>query len=612
MVAASVEQDKTPDTSVAFQTLLRVARRIQLEPLNQDAVDSLLRSIFWETPNIQLLAERLYGMSKGNPRAIIQLAQHLVDRGVVTYRSGAWTLPSRLTASVMPESLMEARRVKIKELRSDTLNLAQTLALSTARNFSFKDCARLTEDNTARLTNVLNSLVAAEILNTDGRFYSFTHDAIKGVLEEGLDDATARSAHLKLVKLFQLRDHVDFRAVQHLIGARQYNDALDLLIEHVETALQTVNQRREAQFDYLQSLPEGWSKTIVDAIDLLDRLERPRKQRYLIQYFFVRLSAATGLVNKDDFKSLIEHLYHDCGLDIYHALDDDFNGLSPQQTAQQRLHRTIELAQQRYNDADPLRRGFPPKEALALLPGAVLAAAALASTSLDYLAKYQGQQELYQAALDLIIKRTGSNEGYLFIAANRSLKLAMQIAVQPPPEQTVQTLRDAFTRIVDDDGEAYVSETQTQTATNTDDLPSTATQAEWIDSKFLLTEVNCRRVPVGAVILRHKSPYLERVEQSFIEAIALCLHQRIRQEAQREQQQTESSQAAEDKNRYLIEAMLGEGGMASVYKARDRETGKWIALKRARVRANRTGQTTERTDITAQRTKLENRLRREY
>jgi len=104
------------------------------------------------------------------------------------------------------------------------------------------------------------------------------------------------------------------------MGARQYHDALDLLIEHIETTLKTVNQKREAQFDYLQSLPDSWSKTIKDAILLVDQLNRPKEERYLIHYFFVRLSSATGLVQRDDFKSVIDQLYRDCGLDIYHEI----------------------------------------------------------------------------------------------------------------------------------------------------------------------------------------------------------------------------------------------------------------------------------------------------
>jgi len=220
MVAASVEQDKTPNTSEAYQTLLRIARRVEVEPLNQDAVGSLLRSIFGETPNTQRLAERLYGISKGSPRAVVQLAQHLVDRGVVSYRSGTWTIPGQIDAADLPDSIIDALRAKVKRLNSDALTLVQTLALSTTRTFSFEECAFLTENaDTARVTQQLNLLVASDVLDTDGRFYSFSQEALKGVLLEELEGATAHSAHLKLAKLFQRRDPLDFRAVQHLMGA---------------------------------------------------------------------------------------------------------------------------------------------------------------------------------------------------------------------------------------------------------------------------------------------------------------------------------------------------------------------------------------------------------
>jgi len=1017
MVAVTAEQDKMPTVSAAYQTLSRLAHRIEVAPLDQNAVNLLLRSIFGDAPNIQLLIDRIYGISKGNPRAVVQLAQYLINREVIRYRSGAWTIPSQIDTKDLPSNLMDALRSKVAQLDSGALKLVETLALSTARNFSFEECLFLSDNaDAARLTQQLNLLVASEVLVTDGRFYSFSQEAQKEVLTEGLKDKTARRAHLKLTELFQQRDRTDSRAVQHLMRAEEYHAALDLLIEHVETTLNTVNKKREAQFDYIRSLPQGWSETIGDAIELVERLGRPRRQRYLIHYFFVRLCSATGLVKKHDFKSVIDRLYYDSGLDIYYTINDDFSpetknpsdsqrGLTQssqsdsERIAKQRLERALMLATQRYEDTDFLMRGFSPSEAIQLLPGAVLAAASLASTSYDYsvlellpsleplfplspvikvleehvqavgylvggcfekarlkylallewaagpesaaldeayreymrcsfnfavgfleafglptaleradaidqhpmyqvsawvirmvhylargdhlqtqkcqntlellqiqnssaqmfegaqwfpmlvtyavcddlaglnqvmshveerakrydtwvllshyargerhrirgeysyalpeikqaldktkpsrdmiwayaagahlkvlteldrltealelgrkylkqaeqakldllselillplaiievrlgrtksakkrvekviaylnereitgislgrayeiaaqvaiysdqpkifrryaklckelyragdhpvliarynklmedarlaylgmspekkratelsailsrdgdmaaglqdyLATCQSEQELFKEALDLVIKRTGSCEGYLFIVTRRALKLVGQIAVQPPPEQIVENMRASLTRMIEEDDEPDISDTETGTATGTatetGDSQTTATEVEMVDSKFLLAEVDGRRVPVGAVILRYEPDSFDRIEQSFFEAIASCLYQRVAKAGHTDQEQSQQAELVVGQKRYLIEALLGEGGMASVYEIRDRETSKRLALKRARVSADHADRFAGPDEMTAQRNKLENRLRREY
>ncbi|MBN1652240.1 MAG: protein kinase [Deltaproteobacteria bacterium] len=1005
MVAVSAEQDKIPSASAAYQTLLRIAHRIEVGPLDQNAVNCLLRSIFGDTANMQMFAKRIYEISRGNPRAVLQLAQHLIDQGVIRYSSGAWTIPSLIDTKDLPASLLDALRSKVGRLDAEALGLVATLALSSERNFSFEECLLLSESaDAARLTKQLNSLVASEVLVTDGRFYSFGQEAFKTVLAEGLNEATARGAHVKLAKLFQQRDRIDFRVVQHLIKAGKHHDALDLLIEHIETTLKKVNEKREAQLDYIRSLAQGWSETIADAMHFVEQLNRPRRQRDLINYFAVRMCSAIGLVKKDDFRSVIHRLVYDSGLDIYHEIDNQLRARTghlsggqadlepdqpndPEEIAKQRLDAAIKLATQRYENTDPLMRGFSPSEAIQLLPGAVMAAAALSSTSIDYsvlemlpslqplfplsptmkvlqehvravgyivgasydnarekylsllqwvagpasarmdqayreymrcsfnfavglietigiptaleraeaidqhpiyqvnawlvrflyylrqgdflktqkcrqtlellqlqhgpaqmfeaihwfpalttyaiyddltgvnqamneiekmarrfeswvpiaryargehyrirgeyaraledldealnqttpardviwayaacarlkilaeldrlteahalaleylkqaeqaelnivldqillplaiiearlgqeesaekrvertiaiwndlgassillgwafetgarvaiyadrpskfrkyaklcreryragehplltaryskltedarlaylgvspetkkaseltvalsrggdlasglqdyLAKYQGEQELYQGALDLMIKRTGSSEGYLFIATNSALKLVVQISVQPPPERLVESLQASFIKMVEADGEPEISETVTGTASETDDWPNVITEVDLVDRRFLSAEVDGRRVPLGAVILRYERQSYDRVEQAFFDAIASCLYRRTRKLSQTDHDQSLQAEPLVDQSRYQIEKLLGEGGMASVYEIRDRETGKRLALKRARVVGS--------TDIDTRRNKLENSLRREY
>jgi tRNA A-37 threonylcarbamoyl transferase component Bud32 len=89
VVCVSAETNAPTSCEGALKLLSDVGTKLGLKNLNVEQIEQLLGSVFGRVPNLQLVAHRIHAISQGNPRDAMQLAQHLVDRKVVTYQAGA-------------------------------------------------------------------------------------------------------------------------------------------------------------------------------------------------------------------------------------------------------------------------------------------------------------------------------------------------------------------------------------------------------------------------------------------------------------------------------------------------------------------------------------------
>jgi serine/threonine protein kinase len=103
-----------------------------------------------------------------------------------------------------------------------------------------------------------------------------------------------------------------------------------------------------------------------------------------------------------------------------------------------------------------------------------------------------------------------------------------------------------------------------------------------VEPVVLSAKVAGRRVPVGAVVLCLEDKNRCRPNDAFFRAVAACLHEEIFKDVSALQDQSDISTQTMGESRYLIEVLLGEGRVSSVYKVRDRENGRLMALKRLR------------------------------
>jgi serine/threonine protein kinase/tetratricopeptide (TPR) repeat protein len=378
VLAVTAETGAVPVAQAAYAVLSRIARRVEVNALDLDATEGLLRSMFGEAPNLGLVADRIYGISNGNPRAVMQLTQHLVDRGVVRYQAGVWTLPASIDVRDLPGSITEALRDKVRELSAGAVELARIMALSADERFSFDECLVLAGHRDGpRITQQLHEHVASDVLRTDGLTYGLSQRSLIAVLTERSDKANQRLGHLHLAAVFEKRQAAPFRVVQHLFGAGQSERGLDLLVEYLAKELESIDENHNALTAYIQSLPRNAVDTYKYAFDLCEQLNRPKKQLFLLKCLYVFSRFNTSVENKTLLTDVMDQLYRDSGLGFYHDLSD---AIEPQA----RLENALSLAQKRYDATAEHERVLSPAEAIFRLVAAINQAAALGALSFDY------------------------------------------------------------------------------------------------------------------------------------------------------------------------------------------------------------------------------------
>jgi hypothetical protein len=353
----------------------------EFEPLTLAECEELLGSVFGDPPHLAGLASYLHRVSAGNPRDIMQLAQHLVSENVIRYSGGTWSLPVRLSEAALPASMADALRHRVAKLDVHGVKVALALALEPTQRFTFEECGVLgLQLGSRQLTQALEELMSAEVTVASGRRYGLRQQAWTGPLLGASSPGDVDRAHAALASVFERRGE-HFRSAQHLLFGGERERGLDALVKHAVDSKRATDASAQAYFEHVQSVPRNWLGTYEHALSLCDQLGRPAKQRAAL---LERMEAIIGDAISESsayrhIQSRLDQLERECGLDIYQALPDD---LDPGE----RLRRALGAAQARFDQLPEDARVLAPTEAIKQLVQSALSAIGAVSFTHDYVA----------------------------------------------------------------------------------------------------------------------------------------------------------------------------------------------------------------------------------
>jgi tetratricopeptide (TPR) repeat protein len=371
----SIETGTTAVSDAVCKLFIEGASNVTLGNLIADDTELLLRSLFGDTPHVDVLAHRLHGLAAGNPRDVMRLAQHLVDAGRVRYRAGAWTLPSQLNEADLPPSIQLAQRARIETLGQSARELASALALCPDLSFSLQECGLLSGrggDCSAELDELLKAEVAREVQDD----VALAKEAWGSVLRATLGPEEQSRLHARLAEVLATRQNQPFRVGQHLLLAGELDRGLDILIANASVSQENTAQNEELFFKYVQSLPADWLSVFTQAIRLCDERGRPPGHKFSLLSRLAGIVAMLAIDDKLHMQQLLDHLKRYSGLDDWAALD-------PTMEPMPRLVKALEQAQARYNQTPEHERVLDPLAAIRHLARALLSTTALAAMSLE-------------------------------------------------------------------------------------------------------------------------------------------------------------------------------------------------------------------------------------
>jgi len=359
-----------PEPSPGLEVLARSCQQVGLEPLTRIETRQLLGSMFGEVENLELLTNEIYMIARGNPRHCVELAQHLMDQGTVTYASGTWTLPAELSTTQLPSSVEDAIRVRIAKLSKHARFLAEAQTLSFFENFTHADYHALLPDvDSSVIETAITELLTQRAIVSYGRTYTLAHRVWSDLLLAGLDVGEAERCHRALAVLYEERSNPAW--IHHLFAAGDEQRGLEAVIDRQnrwegKNATESIDPN-------IEKLAPAYCKSI----ELAQRFGRTPREVHERRRWCAALSVAAG---PDYFwqssPAWLEQLKRDSGLELWRADTESTN-------LQERLMKALGGANERYLATPEAERVYSVQDAIRRLAEYVAFAIAIGGRSMD-------------------------------------------------------------------------------------------------------------------------------------------------------------------------------------------------------------------------------------
>ncbi|HKP56765.1 MAG TPA: AAA family ATPase [Polyangiales bacterium] len=347
--------------------LLRAHAQSQtLSPLSAAQTEALFSSIFHDAPHSALVSDRIQRVALGNPRASLALALDLVERRLIRYAGGGWSLPAQLAVTELPTSVEAAVRQRIAALWPLARGLVESQALAFEGPWSLADYAAISGADSQQLQQALQALVRQGVLVDLGSRYTLGGLGVRECLLEGLSAADRARHHVSLSAWCARMGRPIVLEVHHLFGAGASTRALDRLAEVLEAAPNATSLLDRTGID---------RKSLVSILDQAhahaSAEQRPLRELAELTRRLLELSTTTDESLFARYApAWLARLEHDSGLDEYRS-----TGIA--------LPEAMRAAQARFESTEVAQRGYRAEEALKLLGHYVSLAVAIAARTAD-------------------------------------------------------------------------------------------------------------------------------------------------------------------------------------------------------------------------------------
>jgi hypothetical protein len=178
VIVATLSSDHTEGPFSSLAALRRDASALGLAALDRSAAAELVGSLFGEVPNLDRASEWLYRVAHGNPALTLELAEHLISRGVVRFADGMWVLPSDAIGEVVPAGLTQTLGLRLLRLGPAARALAELMSVRRG-GLSLDLAAEASGTPLGALVAAFDELAREGIIEVAGDDYVFAQQAMR-------------------------------------------------------------------------------------------------------------------------------------------------------------------------------------------------------------------------------------------------------------------------------------------------------------------------------------------------------------------------------------------------------------------------------------------------
>jgi AraC-like DNA-binding protein len=354
LVVLTAEAD-TSEAKFALEVLTRRCDELSLDALTRPETRTLFSSMFGDAANLDMLVDEIYRLAHGNPQQCMDLAQHLIDKHVIKYTAGTWTLPGALAASDLPSSAEEAILLRIEAFSPLARFLAEAQALAFHEVLTHADyCALCPDMDSTAIEAALAELTLQQALVSDGTTYSLANRVWTAAFKVKLGSAARQLRHRALAELYRSKSNTAL--IHHLFEAGLDEQGLDAMIAR--------NQSLAGKFDVravIEMNAVGMGPSYLRAIETATKLGRPPRVVNELRRWLVALSVASDpSYYWLAAPALLEQLKEDAGLNAWrHDVETNAAG--------ERISRALASAHEHYLATPEAERVYRADEAIRFL-----------------------------------------------------------------------------------------------------------------------------------------------------------------------------------------------------------------------------------------------------
>jgi hypothetical protein len=356
LIAITLPTPIQPGQQPALDALRAQCDRIVLAPLSRAHVEAMFSTVFSNAPHVPIIADRIHQIAAGSPRESMLLAQHLLDKQLVRYSDGSWTLPTDLTPEDLPANAQEALRERMAGLRPFGRRLAATQALALPSPWSRSDYVALASHTELSVVDeAINELLQLGVVVSDGVAYSLAQQGVRAHLIEMLSAEQFRSYHARLAERSAALPGSGLAVVHHLLHAGTTVRALERANALVEAAADNLDFQVQPGMS-----PRDTAATFERAFQAAVATGRPPREIHELARHVTGLSViADDRLHTRYAPAWLAQLEHDSGLADYRASSEPDTKL--------RLQAALQRAVARYQETPADTRVYRVDEAIKYL-----------------------------------------------------------------------------------------------------------------------------------------------------------------------------------------------------------------------------------------------------
>jgi hypothetical protein len=378
LLAFAVASDRPARARVAIEWLCSLGTRCELAALSRPEVLELLSSVFGTVPNVAVLADRIHALSGGMPQWAMQLAEQLVERGIVHYEAGTFVVPERLQLDELPNTLKDVSRARLASVSAEARELACAFMIDADAWYAASELAAALGSTVACVEPWLDELVSAGIVVREGARTGLDRRAWLGS-SLALDESRARAKdwHARLAQLFAARGDRE-RQAQHAWAAGDRRAAVLTLVEHCEALYRGLPSDPSLLDRVIAGMPSGFLDLLCAAIETCGEFGLSKRAELMLRIACLRIATPINDPRAlSQARSLLAQLRVDAGLEAWEQLAHVTD-------ANERLTRALAETQARYERAPEAERCCPVSEAIRVLSAVRGHAVGICSQARDF------------------------------------------------------------------------------------------------------------------------------------------------------------------------------------------------------------------------------------